>query len=240
MKAIKYILSSVALAVTGIALACWYQKADYNDYIAVVNNSVKHTVLVEKIETSSAAKAIRYTIDNQMTVDFPVTVTMKLTSEQPIIIDDAFSLTANVAAQPQPSSRISKIQAVLEYRVLPNGSWVKVSEYSIETGRLPDSYPPAAYLGRNNIWPRGLSAGDKIMVRLYVTDGQWQSGDPDSKCDARATTPEREYRYDFPHYEYIVQKTGVIDVEGESDLGGGWLPQYVVVLEYSGKTRPIN
>ena len=116
---------------------------------------------------------------------------------------------------------------------------MKVSEYSIETGRLPDEYPPSPYLGRNNIHPKGLKAGDKIMVRLYVTDGLWQSGDPNSKCDALATAPEYTYRYEFPYYDYIV-KNVVEDVTGESDLGGGWLPHYVAVLEYSGNTRPIN
>lgn len=45
------------------------------------------------------------------------------------------------------------------------------------------SAPPAAYLNRNNIWPKKCRAGDVVMIRLYVTDGSFQSGDMSDKCD---------------------------------------------------------
>ena len=65
------------------------------------------------------------------------------------------------------------------------------------------------------------------------------TGDPNSKCDALADSADYTYRYEFPRYDYTV-KNVVEDHVGESDLGGGWLPHYVVVLEYSGNTRPLN
>lgn len=230
----KIIATALVSLVSLAATACWYKKSNYNDYIAVVNNMQRHTSRLDITQdVASHVQAINYKIDNQLKVDFPVTVTMKLTSEEPIVMIDAYAVGAAV------DTRRSKIEARLEYRVLPHGDWINVSEYSIETGRLPAAYPPAPYLGRNNINPKGLKAGDKIMIRLYVTDGQWQSGDPNSKCDALADSADYTYRYEFPRYDYTV-KNVVEDHVGESDLGGGWLPHYVVVLEYSGNARPLN
>ena len=233
----KIITIALASLAALAATACWYQKANYNDYIATVNNFERHISRLDVTQGSwTHIQAIKYEVDNQLKVDFPVTMTMKLTSEKPIAIVDAYEVHAAI-----PTNRTAKVDARLEYRVLPHGNWVKVSEFSIDTGRLPESYPPAPYLGRNNINPKGLKAGDKIMVRLYVTDGQWQSGDPTSMCDATVTNAMSSctYRYEFPKYRYTV-KNVVIDELNEADLGGGWLPHYVVVLEYSGHTRPIN
>ena len=59
----------IASALVGLAaltaVACWYQKANYNDYIAVVNNMVRHAIQVE--ETSGASgkiQQIEYKIGN--------------------------------------------------------------------------------------------------------------------------------------------------------------------------------
>ena len=47
----------IASAVVGIAAlaasACWYQKANYNDYIAVVNNMTRHTTQVDITQGTS-------------------------------------------------------------------------------------------------------------------------------------------------------------------------------------------
>ena len=231
-------MKKTILAMFGIAAlaasACWYNKQNYNDYIAMVNTTQRHmSEVIVTQNTSSKIKEIDYCITNNFIVDFPVTVTMKLTSEDPIILANPFSNSTSNAIR-------RTIDARLEYRVLPDGDWIKVSEYSIETGRLPESYPPAPYLGRNNIFPKNLVAGDKIMVRLYVTDGQWQSGDPNSKCDARAKEGLGiTYRYEYPEFQYDISNV-ITNIIGEAQLGDGWLPHYVVVLEYSGHTRPIN
>ena len=95
-----------------------------------------------------------------MTVDFPVTAVMKLVSNSKIILDDK-------------TKKPEILRCMLQYRVLPRGNWITVEEYSTPTGSIPMSFPPAAYLGRNNIWPKNCKAGDVIMIRLYVTDGQF-------------------------------------------------------------------
>lgn len=118
-------------------------------------------------------KQLVYTLTNNIVVDFPATITMKLTSDAPLTVQLANGQTSTL-----------EIDAWLQYRMLPDGDWVTVSRYTIDTGRLPASYPPAPYLGRNNIMPPNMKKGDKVMVRLYVTDGVWQSGELSSKCEA--------------------------------------------------------
>lgn len=94
---------------------------------------------------------------NNIVVDLPLTVSMKLVTQNPIVIDnldidESRYSVSNVA-------RSTKIDAALQYRILPNGEWVTVSNYSIDSGRIPESYPPATYLGRNNIEPKEIVAG---------------------------------------------------------------------------------
>lgn len=180
----------------------------------------------------SNIQRIKYSIQNNVEVDFPVTVTTKLTSEQPVILDSTAAATN--------TGKREMVDAKLQYRVLPNGDWVTVSEYSIETGRLPESYPPAAYLGRNNISPEGLKKGDRIMVRLYVRTAWWQSGDATSKCDRLVNDSGSEHVYEQDMFKYTVTNVVIPDQGYDVDLGGGWLPHYVVVLTYSGYTRPVE
>lgn len=88
MKTIKILCIAGLVAVTALqAVACWYQKTNYNDYIFSVNNVERHTSLVKTIETGSQkVKSITYTVVNNMVVDFPLTVIIKLTSENPIMM----------------------------------------------------------------------------------------------------------------------------------------------------------
>ena len=93
-----------------------------------------------------------------MVVDFPGTVMAKLVSDTKIVVDDSHSVP-------------EILRGALQYRVLPSGSWVTVADYETPTGSIPPSMPPAAYFGRNNVWPKNCKAGDVIMIRMYVTDG---------------------------------------------------------------------
>ena len=225
---IKTTLAATILLISMSVLACWYQSLNYNDYIATVNGISIHSSRVEVVqsESKSSIQKIEYGITNNIVVDFPVTVTMKLTSEEPIMLQAT-------------TNRREMVNAKLQYRTLPNGDWTTVSEYSIETGRLPETYPPAPYLGQNNIFPAGSKKGDKIMVRLYVKTAWWQSGDLSSKCD-ETIGGSTKHVYEQDRFNYIVERS-VIPKDGTTvDLGGGWLPHYVVVLTYSGYTRPVK
>lgn len=53
-------------------------------------------------------------------------------------------------------ARNVQLDAALQYRILPDGQWITVARYSVDSGRIPESYPPATYLGRNNIEPKGI------------------------------------------------------------------------------------
>lgn len=71
------------MAATFAAMAsfgCWYNRISYNDYIYGVNNFERHAEAT--IAKGDDGKALTtYTVKNNMTVDFPVTVTMKLVSD---------------------------------------------------------------------------------------------------------------------------------------------------------------
>ena len=100
---------------------------------------------------------------------------------------------------------------------------------------------PATYLGKNNVWPKKCKAGDVVMIRLYVTDGSFQSGDLADKCEDQlgyGKSTKFPGKYTLPDaFDYTPRDSAsVIAV----DLGGMWTPQYVVTVVYSGKTRPIQ
>lgn len=211
MKAIKKLcVVGLVFAAALQAAACWYQKTNYNDYIFSINNIERHTSLVKTIEAGSQkVNSITYTVVNNMVVDFPLTVTMKLTSETPITMTDPTQSGGKVDS----AARAVPVEAKLQWRVLPDGDWVTASEFQIDSGRLPNSYPPAPYLGRNNICPKGLKAGDKVMIRLYVTDNAgWQSGDPASKCDENG-------QWEKDKIEYTITNRAVPNVDmGETGI----------------------
>lgn len=218
---------ATAILVTTSAFGCWYNRISYNDYIFGVNNFERHTEAT--ITKGSDGKAVtKYKVENNMVVDFPVTVTMKLVSDSKIILDDT-------------TKKPEILRCALQYRVLPNGNWTTVEEYKVPTGTIPMSAPPAPYLNRNNIWPKKCKAGDVVMIRLYVTDGSFQSGDLADKCEEYldyGKSAKFPSKYTLPDtFEYTPhESTSMIGV----DLGGMWTPQYVVTVIYSGKSRPVQ
>jgi len=227
MNKILKTLTALALLAATPAFGCWYNRISYNDYIFGVNNFERHTEATVSKGADGKAQTT-FTVQNNMTVDFPVTVTMKLVSDSQIILDDE-------------TKKPEILRCALQYRVLPSGNWTTVEEYKVPTGKIPMSAPPAAYLNRNNIWPKKCKAGDVIMIRLYVTDGSFQSGDLSDKCEEFLEVQSEGRgagKYTLPDtFTYTPHdSTSMIGV----DLGGMWTPQYVVTVIYSGKTRPIQ
>lgn len=102
MKTIKILcVTGLVIAAACKAAACWYQKTNYNDYIFSINNIERHTSLVKTIEAGSQrVNSITYTVVNNMVVDFPLTVIMKLTSENPIMMTNPFNGGSGVRAIP--------------------------------------------------------------------------------------------------------------------------------------------
>lgn len=121
----------------------------------------------------------------------------------------------------------------LQYRVLPNGSWVTVAERNFEPDTIPANAMPTFYLGRNNITPKGLKQGDVIMIRVYVSRGTTESGDLDDLCNEKLVDNKFQNSYVYTFNDSAHTST-------EYDLGGNWLPHLVTTVIFSGNYRPVR
>ena len=78
------------------------------------------------------------------------------------------------------------------------------------------------------------------MIRLYVTDGTWQSGELDDMCADKLGKHDGNKRKDLvtllDTYEYTLANMQIINY----DLGGNWLPHLVTTVIFSGNYRPIR
>ena len=98
------------------------------------------------------------------------------------------------------------VNCTLQYRVLPNGNWVTVKQYSTPCGTIPFTAPPFTYFGQNNIWPKDIKEGDVIMVRIYITDGMYQSGNAIDLCEDKLTnvSTEKGIKRTLPNFTYTI------------------------------------
>ncbi len=85
MKKLGVLLAAIA-AFTTTAFGCWYKFYNYEDYIYAINNREVHTEQV--IVSDTANKKIQYTVKNNMVVDFPVSVSVKLVSNDAVVLDN--------------------------------------------------------------------------------------------------------------------------------------------------------
>ena len=242
MKKLGVLLAAVA-AFTTTAFGCWYKFYNYEDYIYAVNNRQIHTESV--VVTDKVNKKITYTVKNNKVVDFPISVSVKLVSNDAVVLNDNEGGTVTIT-----NSKPEIISCALQYRVLPNGNWVTVQKYETETGTIPSSYPSNFYLGRNNIYPK-CKPGDVIMIRVYVTDGIWQSGNPSSFCDKYLNgTAEEKQAIGGWHLNEVTNQQiwslkdtitfNMSDGAAGLDLGGSWAPNLVTTVIWSGKTRAVK
>ena len=221
---IKKLLTGAIIFATTAAFACWYNTTYYNDYIYGINNYENHTTAIANASNSSTTD---YVVKNNMIVDFPLSISMKLAANT---VEDSANLLAN---------ELNTVICMLQYRVLPDGEWRTVAYQEFAPNTISDDMPPAFWLGRNNINPSGLKEGDMIMVRLYVSRGMKESGMLDSKCDKTLNDNRLQSLF-----EYSINKSGIVEPAINNglvdDLGGAWLPQNVVTLEFSGNYRPTR
>ena len=205
------------------ALGCQYSQKQYADYISSLN-TLDPRVAVRY--DAAGDVELRFDVRNNMVVDFPVTVTAKLISDSPILVDYG--------------SKPEILRCKLQYRILPAGKWVTVKDYDVPTGTIAATNAPTTYFGRNNVWPQGCKAGDVVMIRMYVTDGNFQSGELDDMCEDKLGVGKSST---FPQ-KYTLPDTFSYQPRGrdmpDNDLGGGWLPHYAVTVIYSGHTRPLQ
>lgn len=222
----KKILILLTLLNSFVANACWYEYKTRKDYISGINNFEYHTI-IKDAETANTS----YIVKNNMKVDFPISVSVK-------IFTDTFD---NISISETNKVSISTdIQCKLQYRILPNGGWITVNEQIHKVDSIDSDLQPSFYLGRNNIMPLNCKAGDVIMIRLYVTNGVYQTGDLNSMCDkllkSGNSTENSNLKTLNDEYTYKISDTNI----NEFDLGGGWFPHSVVTVIYSGNIRPIR
>lgn len=223
---IKKIVLATTIIASSIAFGCgqFAPKAYFNDYIYGINNfQVVSTVSTSGGGTSDLTTT--YNIQNNQIVDFPLTVYVKLTSNTRLISDQPDTLKNTVK------------QAILQYRVLPNGKWVTVKKITKDYKTIGLNDPPMAYFGKNNIWPKGLARGTAVMIRYFTTDGTWQSGTLSDLCTqqlANRTISGIGTVYTLPNFNYTY--TG----GNAPQLGGSWTPSFCITVISSGKDRPLR
>lgn len=175
------------------ALACWFTEEDFNNnYIAGANNYVAHYTQVVSIND-----AVYY---NGMEVAMPITLFVKVS--------------------PRDGTASTKItRAVLQYKILPNGTWVTVKQIT-KLSDL-DFNKPVILFGKNsiNIPKTSIAANTEILIRVYLTDGVYETGDLDE--DVTQAVPDQV-------------------TDGNYDFGGGWTAPFLFRVKYNGKRRPIN
>lgn len=198
MFKLKTILAAALAAVSLSSWACWFTTDNFNsNYIAGVNNYSAHY---------SRADALSGAVyRNGQSVALPLTVLVKVSPRYPDQTGEA------AGAKPV-------IKAILQYKVKHSGTWgAWVTVRRLENPDWSMNWDhPVTLFGRNNIDPAGISSGDEIMIRLYLSDGTYETGDPSS--DITSTVADN-----------ATSSTGSYE--------GGWTAPFVFRVVWNGKRR---
>ncbi len=195
---LKTLLSGALSALAIAAHACWFTADNFNgNYIAGVNNYVEHYSPASNIDY-----AVYY---NGGAVDMPLTVYVKVGKR-----------FADQEGETSGSKSIKK--AVLQYKILPNGKWTTVKTLENLSWEMDFQYPVALF-GKNNINLKGLPAGTELLIRLYLSDGTYETGDLET--DITSTVPSVATHASGGEYE------------------GGWTAPFVMRVKVSGNQRPV-
>ncbi len=162
----KSTLTTFLLAATTIATACWFTESNFNaTYIASVNSKYVH---YNKVSTISQA-----TYTNGSVVELPISVQIKV--------------SPRFGDQPGESGSKPITAAKLQYKVVKadgtNGSWITVK--SLNNPDWDMDFPePVNLFGRDGIInPTGAQPNDWIVIRVWMTDGMYQTGDLSEDID---------------------------------------------------------
>lgn len=194
----KKLLSIFAAVLTVNTFACWFTQENFNgNYIAGVNNYQSRYT-----ETAELSQAI-YT--NDLQVAFPLTVWIKTTPLK-------YSPAGELLTSPVPL-----VKAVLQYKILPSGTWKTVN--TIRNVSWPLNWQhPVALFGKNSIDPE-IPAGTAILIRLYLSDGTFETGDLNSDIAAEEVPAK------------ATKNSG-------GSYSGGWSAPFVLRVIYNGRRRP--
>lgn len=197
MIKLKMLFTAALAAVALNSFACWFTADNFNgNYIAGVNNPY----VAHYTEADGIANAVYY---NGQSAAMPLTVYVKVSPRYPDQEGEA------AGAKPI-------VKAVLQYKVLPAGSWVTVKTIENVSWSMNWNHPVALF-GKNCIDVRGLSAGTQILIRLYLSDGTYETGDLGT--DITSTVPS------------------VATSASGGSYQGGWTAPFVFRVIYNGKRR---
>lgn len=229
----KKLLALCAAIFTLTVSACDYPFSYTLDYIGKINNMTVTEVTYNDSDSSNIM-----TVHNNLIVDFPLTVSVSLFSNTEHFYLPTYGVYGYIGYIYDTCK--------LQYRVLPNGKWVTVSNYIPHdingyTGAYKNDYnTPKNYFGRNTINIKNLAAGTAIMIRLYTQNEYATSGDELDLCTGKLTTVSTDYGtvQTLPStYTYTIDQD---DISTGTDLGGGWKPHSCVTVIYSGNERVIR
>ena len=151
----KKLLTTILLFASLAASACWFTEANFNaTYIAGVNNFFAHYIEAATIGEASYS--------NGMTVAMPLTVWVKVsprTADQPLEVAGTKEI----------------VRAVLQYKILPSGSWVTVKDYNNPDWDM--NFEGVVPLFGMNCININVAAGTQILIRAYFSDGTYETGD---------------------------------------------------------------
>lgn len=146
----KLLLCSALLLLSPLFMACWFTSENYQKcYIAQINTA-------DVFYESAAFDAGGVAHPEAGEISFPATVWVKLQPRE---------------GQTEPT------QFTLQFKKLPSGSWTTIKTISNPAWTVNFSRPVALF-GKgilNNL--SGVTAGDDILVRVYVTDGLYENAD---------------------------------------------------------------
>ena len=205
MKKIVAAITSTLFAAT--AFACWFTESNFNaTYIASVNGKAIHYSPVDTISQT--------VYRNGQTVDLPITVQIK--------VSDRF------ADQSGESGSRPVTQAILQYKIVrQNGtstSFITVKALKNPNWRMNFSTPVNLF-GRDGVIniPKGqISAGDEIIIRVWMSDGTYYTGDIEADISANQVPDTQSYS------------------SGNVAIGvDGWQAPHVFRVKFSGKRRTM-
>lgn len=203
----KILTTLTVIAATLISSACWFTESNFNaTYIASVNGSAVHYSPVESINQA--------TYTNGQTVDLPLTIQVK--------VSDRFG------DQEGESGTRPIVKAILQYKIIrQNGqttNFVTVKTLDNPTWKMNFSNPVNLF-GRDGIIDipeSSISSGDEIIVRIWLSDGVFQTGDLNTDITKDQVPDSQSYS------------------AGNINIGtGGWQAPHVFRVVFSGKRRLI-
>lgn len=195
----KLFLSLCLCLTTMVSMACWFTAADIrNNFLYIEQNGTANVNLLQ-IKNVNNLSSLYF--NENFYVNLPLTVYCKVG---------------------QFGSNKEIIIAQLQYRKLPDGQWITIKRIENPNWDIKSNQPVLLF-GRYSIMSNNLSYNDRIIVRLYLTDGVVQSGDKTATND------------DF------VQAVDRGDtINANTTFNGGWNAAYMAVLRVGRAFRPIR